>query len=73
MIIITRAYQRFCKAACRKAFHDAHNTSFGHVKHLFQKELRAHFKEFADLQRRVLQIEIRLGVMAGANYPFYQS
>jgi hypothetical protein len=53
---VERFYQRFCSAKCRKAFHDAGNTAFGHVKHLYEKEHRALLREVTELRRQVEQL-----------------
>lgn len=55
---VERFYQRFCSAKCRKAFHDAGNTAFGHVKHLYEKEHRALLKTIAELQARIEALEV---------------
>jgi protein-arginine kinase activator protein McsA len=53
-----RFYARFCSAKCRKEFHDAGNTAFGHVKHLYEKQHRAILKRVNDLEVRLSTLEM---------------
>lgn len=57
MFTATRDQHYFCSAKCRKEFHDADNSAYGHVKHLFERQLQAHLKEFAELKARVEALE----------------
>jgi hypothetical protein len=53
----TRADNWFCSATCRFQFHKLNNTGFGRVREIFDKQMRAHLKEFAKLQERVANLE----------------
>lgn len=60
LVMIMRPYQRFCSAKCRREFHDAHNSAYGHVKHLFARELDKHLNECQKLTARVDELERRI-------------
>ena len=63
MFLAIRPDHVFCKPSCRFQFHKLNNTAFGTVKHLFDKHLRAHLKEFQMLEERVLLLETRFTPM----------
>jgi ribosomal protein S14 len=65
---VERFYQRFCSAKWRKAFHDAGNTAFGHVKHLYAKEHRALLLRISELEVMVARIERQ--VIGDASVPY---
>jgi hypothetical protein len=57
IMTVTRSYQRFCRAACRKQFFEYNNTAFGAVKHMVERIMRAQQKEIELLRRRVEELE----------------
>ena len=54
----------FCHRDCRFQFHQFDNTAFGHVKHLMERHMKAHLKEFEKLKREVYELREKLNRVA---------